>query len=79
MNELYHTRQPQTNLYRLRRRAGLTQRALAQRSGISERTIQEYEQRRKDINKMQLETALALAQALSCAPARLYERVPQTV
>ena len=75
MGNLYRARCPQTNLKRLRKRAGITQGELARRSGVSVRTIQQYEQRRKDVNKAQLETVLALAQALGCALEQLYERV----
>lgn len=75
MRELYREARPRTNLQHLRRRAGLTQEELALRSGVSVRTIQQYEQRRKDVNKAQLETAAALAQALFCSPSQLLERV----
>ncbi|MBQ9043085.1 MAG: helix-turn-helix transcriptional regulator [Eggerthellaceae bacterium] len=54
---------------------GLSQEELAAISGVSVRTIQEYEQRRKDINKAQLQTAMALAQALNCDAEALLERV----
>lgn len=75
MDELLRESRPQTNLQRLRRRVGITQGELAARSGVSVRTIQQYEQRRKDVNKAQLETAMALAQALCCNPSQLLERV----
>ncbi len=76
MDELYRSSRPQTNLQRLRRHIGLTQDELSARSGVSVRTIQQYEQRRKDVNKTQLETAMALSQALGCSPSDLLERVP---
>lgn len=75
MEELYVQACPQTNLQRLRKRVGLTQEQLAERSGVSARTIQQYEQRRKDMNKAQFETVMLLAQALHCEPSRLLERV----
>jgi DNA-binding XRE family transcriptional regulator len=75
LNELYLEALPQTNLQRIRKRAGITQGELANRSGVSVRTIQQYEQRRKDVNKAQLETAMALARALNCQPSQLFERV----
>ena len=75
MNELFRASCPQTNLRTLRKRSGLSQEELATISGVSVRTIQEYEQRRKDINKAQLQTAMALAQALNCDAEALFERV----
>lgn len=75
MNLLYREARPQTALKRLRRQAGLTQEELAERAGVSVRTIQQYEQRRKDINKAQLETVMALAWAIGVEPGQLYERV----
>ena len=45
MNELYRKAKPETNLKLRRKRAGLSQRELAEQTGISVRTIQQYEQR----------------------------------
>ena len=56
MNELYREAKPETNLKELRTFANLSQSELAQQAGVSVRTIQQYEQRRKDINKAQTET-----------------------
>ena len=55
-----------TNIKRLREAAGLSQSQLADRAGISKRTLQEYEQGRKNVNGMALETAVKLADALGC-------------
>ena len=49
---------------------------LAQQAGVSVRTIQQYEQRRKDINKAQTETLLKIARALVCTVEDLVEKVP---
>lgn len=49
---------------------------LAQQSGVSVRTIQQYEQRRKDINKAQTETLLKIARVLVCKVEDLVEKVP---
>ena len=57
-------------------RAGLSQGELAAASGVSVRTIQELEQRRKDINKAQLDTVTPIAAALYCSIESLIERVP---
>ncbi len=46
--------------------ARLTQKELADRSGVKLRTIQQYEMRAKNINKAAAETLLQLAQVLLC-------------
>ena len=65
-----------TNLKELRTFANLSQSELAQQSGVSVRTIQQYEQRRKDINKAQTETLLKIARVLVCKVEDLVEKVP---
>lgn len=75
MSELYKARLPEPNLKRRRKLLGLTQRELAERSGIPLRTIQQYEQRQKDINKAQAEYIIALSGVLCCEPEALIERV----
>lgn len=49
-----------------REEKGLTQATLAEKSGVSLRLIQAYEQGYKDINKAQVVTVLQLAEALEC-------------
>lgn len=75
MNELYRTAQPETNLKALRQRVGLSQRELAEQSGVPLRTIQQYEQRQKSINKAQAEYLLMLARILCCDIEDLIEKV----
>ena len=75
MNELYRTAKPDTNLKLLRQRAGLSQRELAELSGIPVRTIQQYEQRQKSINKAQAEYLVALSKVLCCEIEDLVEKV----
>lgn len=75
MNELYRAAKPETNLKTLRQSAELSQRELAEVSGVSVRTIQQYEQRQKSINKAQGETLLMLAKALCCRVEDLIEKV----
>jgi len=75
MNAYYRAVQPETNLKRMRMRADLSQRELAEASGVPLRTIQQYEQRQKNINKAQVEYLLMLAQALCCKVEDLVEKV----
>lgn len=50
----------------MREDAGMTQAELAEKSGVSLRQIQAFEMGYRDINKAQVVTALALAEALEC-------------
>lgn len=75
MNELYRMAKPETNLKSLRQKAGFSQRELAELSGVPVRTIQQYEQRQKNINKAQAEYLVMLAQALCCGVEDLMEKV----
>ena len=75
MNELYRTAQPETNLKALRQWANLSQRELAEQSGVPLRTIQQYEQRQKSINKAQAEYLLMLARTLCCDMEDLLEKI----
>ena len=75
MNELYRTVQPESILKALRQRADLSQRELAEQSGVPLRTIQQYEQRQKRINKAQAEYLLMLARTLCCDIEDLIEKV----
>lgn len=65
---------PETNLKRIRAVYGCTQAELAQRSGVSLRSIQMYEQRNKDINKASAEAVHNLAKVLGCTVKDLLER-----
>lgn len=66
MNALYRAAQPETNLKCRRKSAGLSQRALSDLSGVPLRTIQQYEQRQKNINRAQGESLVMLANTLCC-------------
>lgn len=66
---------PETNLKRLRRECCLTQHELSVLSGIPIRTIQQYEQRQKDINKAQSICLLSLATVLGCDMRSLMELI----
>lgn len=58
----------ENRLKRLRKYAELTQAQLAEKSGVSLRMIQLYEQGRNDLGKAQASVVLALAQVLNCEP-----------
>ncbi len=65
---------PDTNLKRIRTLYGCTQSELAQRSQVSLRSIQMYEQRQKNINKASVETVYRLSKVLGCTVEELMER-----
>lgn len=75
MDELYQRSKPDSNLKIFRKQAGLSQRELAEQSGIPLRTIQQYEQRQKNINKSAAESVIALSKVLYCEPEDLLEKV----
>lgn len=75
MNDLICRAQPDTNLKRLRMQSGFSQSQLAEASGVPVRTIQQYEQRQKNINKAQAEYLVMLASVLHCDPSDLLERI----
>ena len=65
---------PETNLKRIRTIYGCTQKELAEKSGVSLRSIQMYEQKNKDINKASLDTVYSLSRVLGCKMEDLIER-----
>lgn len=73
MDELMLHACPSTNLQSARLAAGLSQSQLAKASGVPVRTLQQYEQRQKDINRARADYVIALARALSCSPQALLE------
>lgn len=75
MNELYKQAKPVTNLKIFRQRAGLSQKELSELSGVPLRTLQQYEQRQKNINKSQVEYLVRFSNALHCDIEVLIERV----
>lgn len=74
MNTLYKVAKPETNLKLFRRKANLSQRELAEQSDVPIRTIQQYEQRQKNINKAQAEYLVALSKVLCCGVEDLLEK-----
>lgn len=62
-----------SKLKEARERAELTQKELSERSGVNLRTIQDYEQGRKSINKAQGLSLYRLANALNVTIEELLE------
>ncbi len=73
MNEMYRCARPETNLKRIRCRAGFSQRQLAEYSGVPLSAIRQYEQRRRSINRTRADYAVMLAQTLCCQVTDLME------
>ena len=73
MLELYNLRKVNTNLKMLRQNAGLSQSELAEITGVPLRTIQQYEQKQKNINAAKAETVIKLAKELNCSVEVLME------
>lgn len=75
MNEMYLEAKPDTNLKMKRKQSGFSQRELSELSGVPVRTIQQYEQKQKNINKAQVEYLVKLSNALCCDVECLLEKV----
>ncbi len=63
----------ETKLKLIRTTKGYSQKQLAELSGVSLRSIQMYEQRRKNINKAQSDSLYRLAKVLDCTMEDLLE------
>lgn len=61
-------------LKEMRERRGLSQAALAEKSGVSVRMIQQYEQGMRSINAAAADTVVKLADALHCDVRDIIER-----
>lgn len=70
MKEYYHD----TNLKRLRKKKGYSQKELSLKSNVSLRSIQMYEQRNKDINKASADSLYSLSLCLNCSMEDLLEK-----
>lgn len=75
LTELYKEAKRDTNLKILRQKAELTQSQLAELAEVPLRTIQQYEQRQKNINHAYAETLAKIAKQLSCDIEDLLEKV----
>lgn len=73
MITLYNSRKPSSNLKLKRLEANLSQSELSKLSDVPVRTIQQYEQKQKNINKANAETVIKLAKVLNCSILDLIE------
>lgn len=73
LDKICITNKTETNLKKYRILSGMSQSQLAKVSGIPIRTIQQYEQRQKNINHANFETILRISQALCCPNSALLE------
>lgn len=74
INRMIRRKNPPTQLQILRKSTGYSQKTLAEKSGVTLRMIQQYEQRAKDINKAAAMNLIALAQTLGCRVEALLEQ-----
>ncbi len=74
MERIRNERIKETKLKRIRQNVGISQKELSSLSGVPVRTIQQYEQRQKDINKASGETILKLSKALCTRMEELLEK-----
>ena len=73
-NSILERKKLPTNLQTIRKAVNLTQEQLSEKSGVTTRMIQQYEQRVRDINKSTASNLFALAQALGCKAEDLLEQ-----
>ncbi len=66
MDERIESMRKKSTLKRLRKYANLTQKALAERSGVSVRMIEKYEQGTKELSRASAFTVRQLSKALNC-------------
>ena len=72
LDEMRQERQV-VRLQEYRKRICLSQRELAEKADVPLRTIQQYEQKQKNINHARVDYVIRLAQALYCRPDDLME------
>lgn len=64
---------PETNLKKMRKIVGLSQKELAEKAEVSIRNIQMYEQRKNNINKAQVDILYRISKTLGCNIEDLFE------
>lgn len=73
MDEICHEARRESRLKAYRTLIGMSQKELANKTQIPLRTIQQYEQQQKNINKAQVEYLVRLSKVLYCEPQDLLE------
>lgn len=73
IDSFYESLKYDTKLKRIRESRGLSQRELAEESGVNIRSIRTYEQRSNDIDKAQARTLYKLSRVLGCSIEDLLE------
>ena len=73
INQLWDAYYKDTNLKRLRKFSGLSQRELSDLSGVPLRQIQLFEQRQRDINHTKAIDVVNLGRILGCQPEDLLQ------
>ncbi len=73
VNRMLERQNIPTKLQTIRKDVGYSQKTLSEKSGVTLRMIQQYEQRAKDINKATATNLFALAQTLGCKAEDLLE------
>lgn len=73
INQMIQEIKQESNIKLLRQKIGISQNQLSERSGVPLRTLQQYEQRQKNINRASAEYVIALARVLGCMPEELME------
>ena len=76
IDEVIHSREKETYLQEMRKKTGMTQRKLSERSGVGIRTLQQYENGARDINKASGNILMALSKALGCKMEDLMQYPP---
>lgn len=74
VNSMIRRQNPPTQLQALRKSIGYSQKMLSEKSGVSLRMIQQYEQRAKNINNATGANLVALANTLGCSVEELLEQ-----
>ena len=73
VNDIYFQKRQTTNLKQKRLEAGLSQSELSKLSGVPVRTIQQYEQKQKNINHARADYVVRISRVLYCRPEDLLE------
>lgn len=75
--DMIYLKEYKTKLKRIREEKKMSQSELSEWSGVSTRTIQQYEQRQKDINKASFDTIYKFSKALDCTMEDLFEPIAE--